>query len=81
MDSTTDQESQDRRWMNDTVSHDLITRKKRWAAPEDWEQYRTPIRKLYLEEDMPLKDVMAIMERRHGFYATSVDRSPSFRLF
>jgi hypothetical protein len=43
-----------------------------WStSKEDWEPFRARIRQLYLEEDRPLKDVMAIMERDHGFKATS----------
>jgi hypothetical protein len=37
---------------------------------EDWASHRTRIRQLYLDEDKTLKDVMAIMEREHGFKAT-----------
>jgi hypothetical protein len=42
------------------------------TSEEDWEDHRARIRRLYLEEDRTLKDVMAIMEREHGFKATSV---------
>jgi hypothetical protein len=41
------------------------------TSEEDWEPHRARIRKLYLEEDRPLKEVMAIMEREHDFKATS----------
>jgi Clr5 domain len=41
------------------------------TSEEDWEPFRARIRQLYLEEDRPLKDVMAIMERDYGFKATS----------
>ena len=44
----------------------------KWHTSEaDWEPHRALIRRLYLEEDRPLKDVMAFMEREHGFKATS----------
>ena len=43
-----------------------------WPTSEpDWERHRALIRQLYLGEDKPLKDVMAIMEHEHGFKATS----------
>jgi hypothetical protein len=42
------------------------------TSEEDWEDHRARIRRLYLEEDRSLKDVMAIMKREHGFKATSV---------
>ena len=41
------------------------------TSEEDWEPFKARIRQLYLEEDKPLKDVMAIMERDYGFKATS----------
>jgi hypothetical protein len=44
----------------------------RWrTSEEDWEHHRARIRQLYLDEDRPLKEVMAIMQREHGFKATS----------
>jgi Clr5 domain len=49
----------------------------KWHTSEaDWEPHRALIRRLYLEEDRPLKDVMAFMEREHGFKATSGFISP-----
>jgi hypothetical protein len=43
-----------------------------WRTSEgDWEPFKARIRQLYLDEDRPLKDVMAIMERDYGFKATS----------
>lgn len=36
----------------------------------DWEPHEALIRQLYLEEDRPLRDVMAIMRREHTFKAT-----------
>src|SRR5450755_2404214 len=44
---------------------------RRPTCEEDWEPHRARIRQLYLEEDRTLKDVMGIMEREHGFKATS----------
>jgi hypothetical protein len=36
----------------------------------DWEPQKALIRQLCLGDDRPLRDVMAIMEREHGFKAT-----------
>jgi Clr5 domain len=41
------------------------------TSDQDWEPHRARIKQLYLEEDRPLKEVMAIMQRDHGFKATS----------
>jgi hypothetical protein len=41
------------------------------TSEEDWEHHRARIRQLYLDEDRPLKEVIAIMQREHGFKATS----------
>lgn len=39
-------------------------------SEQDWDAQRMAIRRLYLDEDMTLKEVMAIMERDHHFKAT-----------
>lgn len=39
-------------------------------SEEDWEAHRARIRELYLDEDRPLKEVMAIMKGEHDFKAT-----------
>ncbi|KAI0136158.1 Clr5 domain-containing protein [Xylariales sp. AK1849] len=41
-----------------------------WATPEDFEQWRSTITRLYMEEGRGLKDVMDVMEHDHGFFAT-----------
>ncbi len=41
-----------------------------WATGADWNSHRALITRLYRDEDRTLTDVMEIMERRHGFYAT-----------
>ena len=38
--------------------------------PEVWEAHRLTIKRLYLDEAMPLKDVMATMRTKHGLRAT-----------
>lgn len=43
---------------------------KQGPRPEVWETHRLTIKRLYLDEDMTLKDVMATMQRKHGLGAT-----------
>lgn len=38
--------------------------------PEVWETHRPAIKRLYLDEHMTLKDVMATMQQKHGLRAT-----------
>ena len=43
----------------------------KWPSSEaDWEKHKVRIKQLYLEEDKPLKEVMAIMETNHLFRAS-----------
>ncbi|KAI1329946.1 Clr5 domain-containing protein [Xylariaceae sp. FL0255] len=42
-----------------------------WATPEDWDAHQGTIRRLYLDEKRPLKDVVVIMESEYGFRATA----------
>lgn len=44
--------------------------RKQWAKPEDWERVKPLIRELYKDELKPLKEVIAIMEKEHHFFAT-----------
>lgn len=39
---------------------------------EDWNKYRSTIEHLYRNDQVKLKDVKEIMEREHGFTASSV---------
>lgn len=43
---------------------------KQGPRPEVWETHRLTIKRLYLDEGMTLKDVMATMQRKHGLGAT-----------
>ena len=43
---------------------------KQGPGPEVWETYRPIVKRLYLDEDKTLKDVMAIMQREYGHKAT-----------
>ena len=46
------------------------THVKQGPGSEVWEAYRPTIKRLYLDEDKTLKDVMAIMQREYGHKAT-----------
>lgn len=41
-----------------------------WATKDDWARHRKTIKQLYVDEEKPLKEVKAMMERDFGFYAT-----------
>ncbi|PHH74051.1 hypothetical protein CDD82_5127 [Ophiocordyceps australis] len=48
-----------------------VARPSREQVPaEAWEQYKSTIRALYLDERRPLKEVMAIMAEKYNFQAT-----------
>jgi len=42
---------------------------KKWAEPRDWDQMKPAIKRLYLDQGMKLKDVIAEMEKSN-FKAT-----------
>lgn len=44
--------------------------RKQWAKVEDWERVRPFIKELYKDELKPLKEVIAVLERDHHFFAT-----------
>ncbi|GIK07254.1 hypothetical protein Aspvir_002912 [Aspergillus viridinutans] len=43
---------------------------KVYALPTEWEQHKQKIRQLYLDENKPLREVMAIMDRDHGHFGS-----------
>jgi len=47
------------------VAHD-----PRLPVSADWHRFKGVIRTLYIENNLPLKEVRAIMEREHSFKAT-----------
>ncbi|KAI1434806.1 Clr5 domain-containing protein [Xylaria sp. CBS 124048] len=55
---------------NDYAQEDY-SRHPNWATPEDWDAHQETIRRLYLDEKRPLKDVVVIMETEYGFRATA----------
>ena len=42
-----------------------------WASQADWDRHRPLIAQLYIEQGKPLKEVVDILERDHGFKATA----------
>jgi hypothetical protein len=44
--------------------------RKPWAQPGNWETLKPVIERLYMKEGKKLKEVMAEMEKSHGFRAT-----------
>ncbi|KAK4194952.1 hypothetical protein QBC40DRAFT_289886 [Triangularia verruculosa] len=41
-----------------------------WVGGDEWDPWRTTIQDLYQTQNLPLKDVMKVMEEEHGFRAT-----------
>lgn len=44
--------------------------REKWASKDNWTRLRPTIKCLYVDEGRKLKDIMAIMEKEHGFKAT-----------
>lgn len=42
----------------------------RYATEGDWAMHRTEIQRLYMDEELPLKEVMHTMKEKHSFHAT-----------
>lgn len=55
-----------------TLSHDGYRRSQsvRYATEGDWAVHRTEIQRLYMDEELPLKEVMHTMKEKHSFHAT-----------
>jgi hypothetical protein len=41
-----------------------------WPTEDDWSLHRSTIKRLYLEENKSLKELMEIMKREHALKAT-----------
>jgi hypothetical protein len=41
-----------------------------WPTEDDWALHRSTIKRLYLEENKTLKELMEIMKREHALKAT-----------
>ncbi|KAI3327028.1 hypothetical protein HD806DRAFT_531619 [Xylariaceae sp. AK1471] len=59
---------------------DDYSRHPNWATPEDWDAHQETIRRLYLDEKRPLKDVVVIMESEYGFRATPSPHDLKFHM-
>lgn len=57
-------------YVQEDYVQDDYSRHPNWATPEDWDAHQDTIRRLYLDEKRPLKDVVVIMETQYGFRAT-----------
>jgi Clr5 domain len=53
----------------------VVAPSKATPTSEDWERHRPLIKRLYVDEGMKLKDVVAIMTSQHGYNATSICQS------
>lgn len=42
----------------------------RYATEQDWAMHKTEIQRLYMDEELSLKEVMQIMNEKHDFRAT-----------
>jgi len=42
---------------------------------QEWEAHRSEIKRLYADQNIPLKDVVQIMKTRYSFFATYVSSS------
>jgi hypothetical protein len=47
-----------------------VDARKNFATPSDWDHQKDTIRRLYLDENKKLDEVMSIMSHSHGFNAT-----------
>jgi len=45
---------------------------KKWAAPGDWDRFRSQIAHMYVEQGNTLKEIMEEMGTKHNFYGTQV---------
>lgn len=55
-----------------TPSHNAYKRSQpiRYATEGDWAMHRTEIQRLYMDEELPLKEVIHTMKEKHSFNAT-----------
>ncbi|KAI7782108.1 Clr5 domain-containing protein [Diaporthe eres] len=55
-----------------TPGHDAYKRSQpvRYATEGDWAMHRTENQRLYMDEELPLKEVIHTMKEKHSFHAT-----------
>lgn len=49
----------------------------RYATEGEWAMHRTEIQRLYMDEELPLKEVMHTMKEKHSFHATYSPHRPA----
>jgi hypothetical protein len=52
--------------------HASASRRSKYSSL-DWDAHRETIRRLYMDEEMPLKETMERMAEQHGFHASLVN--------
>jgi hypothetical protein len=52
------------------LDHEELEPKRRRPESQDWERVRTIIKRLYVDEDKTLREVISIMETEHSHFGT-----------
>ena len=52
------------------LASETLASAQRWPTEGDWALHRSTIKRLYLEENKTLKELMEIMKREHALEAT-----------
>ena len=52
------------------LASETLASARGWPTEVDWALHRSTIKRLYLEENKTLKELMEIMEREHALKAT-----------
>ena len=64
------QQSQDRQQPLSSGPRLTSRYRSRRKTNQDWEQIKEPFKRLYVDDNLPLQDVIRVLEARHGFVAT-----------
>jgi hypothetical protein len=56
--------------VNPLLASETLASAKGWPTEDDWVLHRSTIKRLYLEENKKLKELMEIMKRQHALKAT-----------
>jgi hypothetical protein len=52
------------------LASETLANAQGWPTEDDWALHRSTIKRLYLEENKTLKELMEIMKREHALKAT-----------
>jgi hypothetical protein len=52
------------------IASEALASAQGWPTEDDWALHRSTIKRLYLEENKTLKELMEIMKREHALKAT-----------